>query len=79
MNLFGIPIRVSDHVRPVPRIQVRDIKFKDGTSILSQEFLTSINASLAEEFGYNDVAYLISGPFGDGIVMHPRQFAMLKL
>ena len=60
-RLFGTPVYEAP---PAPaRIQVADIKFKDGTSILPDEFRARINLELVERFGYCD------DPFKDQIYM----------
>ena len=70
---------IYDAPPPVPKIQVRDIKLKDGTSILSPEFLAKMNNELAAQFGYRD------DPFKDkiyllgsyGMVMRPEYRHMI--
>jgi hypothetical protein len=77
-------VMASAFVQPVPRVQVRDIKLKDGTSILSPEFLARENAWYLERFGKMEVAYVMQVPryggrgFDEVFAMNPRQFAMLK-
>lgn len=79
MNTFmGFRVLESSLVMPVPKIQVRDIKWKDGTSILSQESLAKHNRWWLERFGTKEVAYMFSGPFGNGVFMSPKNAAMLK-
>lgn len=76
---MGMKIFQSPLVQPVPAIQVRDIKLKDGTSILSERFRAETNAWLLDRFGTREVAYMIGGgPMGDGIVMNPKHIAVLK-
>lgn len=85
-TLFGMRIATSPLVQPVPRIQVRDIKLSDGTSILSPEVRSRENAWYLERFGTMEVAYMMQIPrYGSGgrafdevIAMNPRQVAMLK-
>lgn len=40
-----------------PKLQVRDIKFADGTSILAPAFRAEMNAWLLERFGYQEDIY----------------------
>ena len=47
MNLYEAP-------SPQPKIQVEDIKFDDGTSILSEEFRSKMNTYLIKTFGHHD-------------------------
>lgn len=75
---MGMRILPSHLVQPVAKIQVRDIKWKDGTSILSQEALARHNRWWLERFGTKEVAYMFSGTFGNGIVMNPKHAVMLK-
>lgn len=63
----------------IPRIQVRDIKLRDGTSILSPEFRSEMNAWFAERFGFydplgNDI-YMIGNY---GISVRSDQMALLR-
>lgn len=65
---------------PPPKIQVRDIKLSDGTSLLSPKFLAETNAWFAQEFGYRDpilkpnMALMWSG----GALVSPKHAAMLR-
>jgi len=70
MDVYELP--------PEPaKVEVRDIKLSDGTSILSPEFRAETNAWLLERFGrretYKHAAYM----FGNSIVMSPKHAAML--
>lgn len=49
LNLYGY--RVIEY-QPAPKMQVLDIKMKDGTSILSKEFRDTMNADLLQRFGF---------------------------
>jgi hypothetical protein len=56
---FDLPFRfgglkVFEAPSPPPKIQVRDIKLSDGTSILTPEFRAQMNAWLIEMFGFQD-------------------------
>jgi hypothetical protein len=73
-------MKLFEESPPPPKIQVRDIKLKDGTSILSKEFRDETNAWLAAEFGYHeslckDRMFLVSGL---GIIAGPKHVAMLR-
>lgn len=60
-----------------PRVSVRDIKFKDGTSILSKPFLTAVNASLLLQFGYGDWVTppgTVLDLDGRAWIMHPQDY-----
>ncbi len=73
-RFMGIDIFESPALAPKPKIQVRDIKFSDGTSILSQAFLDEQNAWWAEQFGYQEhIAYM----FGRNVFMSPLMAAKL--
>lgn len=80
-TLMGIRVMPSPHVQPVPVIQVRDIKLKDGTPILSPAFRAEMNRWFLERFGTVDVAYMFDrSAFGPGgILMNPKQVAMLQM
>jgi hypothetical protein len=72
MNVYAAP-------PPPPVIQVRDIKFDDGTSILPARFRDEVNLWLLKRFGlqedlFKDRAFLVSGM---GLVVSPRHAVML--
>ena len=82
-NVFTRPkfagLNVYDAPPPTQKIKVRDIKFSDGTSILSAKFLAQINAKFAATFGYQediykDKAYVLGNY---GIVMKPEYRHMI--
>ena len=65
---------------PSPKIQVRDIKFADGTSLLPAAFLATENAWWAAHFGYQedifkDKIYLL-GSYA--MVMNARNHSILS-
>lgn len=64
---------------PQPKIQFADIKFDDGTSILSQEFRFKMNAWLLERFGmddiYKDKVYL----YGNHAIVSRENMSILKM
>jgi len=69
--------RVIEAPPPPPKIQLRDIKHADGTSILSPEFRLDMQNWLTARFGYEndpfkDHAYM----FGDAIVIR-RDYAQM--
>jgi hypothetical protein len=70
MKLAGM--NILEAPPPPPKLQVRDIKFRDGTSILSGEFRAKVNADLLERFGYQEDLFkdraFILGSYG--IVMN---------
>lgn len=65
---------------PPPKIQVRDIKLSDGTSLLSPKFLAETNAWFAHEFGYrdpilkNNMALMWNG----GVLVSPKHAVLLR-
>jgi hypothetical protein len=65
---------------PPPKIQVRDIKLSDGTSLLSSKFLAETNAWFASEFGYrerllkDDMAIMWQG----GALISPKHAVLLR-
>jgi len=76
-NFAGM--RIIEAPPPQAKVQVRDLKFEDGTSILSDSFRREMNAWLADRFGYHDDpfkdhAYMFSG----NIVMSSKHVAMLQ-
>jgi hypothetical protein len=81
MNLFrdelptfmGIKVLPSHLVQPVPKIQLSP-RFEWCTPSFRSEY----NAWLLGRFGTREVAFMFSGPFGEGIFMNPKQIAMLK-
>jgi hypothetical protein len=70
---------IWDAPPPAPKIQVADIKLKDGTRLLPAEFRARINNELIALFGYRD------DPFKDkiyllgsyGMVMRPEYRRMI--
>jgi hypothetical protein len=64
----------------LPKIQVRDIKLSDGTSLLSPKFLAETNAWFAQEFGYrepllkNNMALMWQG----GVMIQPKHAVMIR-
>jgi hypothetical protein len=75
-RFMGMPI--FEAPPPQPKVQVRDLKFEDGTSILPDNFRREMNAWLVDRFGYRDDpfkdhAYICSG----NIIMSSRHIAML--
>lgn len=71
--------RIYEAPPPRPKIQCRDIKFDNGTSILSPEFRAQHDAWLLERFGYEedffkDKALIISGM---GIMMSKRNMCLI--
>jgi hypothetical protein len=77
-TLFGIPVMTSRLVPDeLPKIQVRELRLKDGTLITTPEFLARENAWWLKEFGTTKVAFMMSGPFGDRFAINPKLAAML--
>lgn len=83
-NPLRMPFRplgreIYDAPPPIPKIQVADIKLKDGTPLLPAEFRARVNLELLERFGYRD------DPFKDkicllgsyGMVMRPEYRHMI--
>lgn len=59
-TLFGMKVITSPLIPDeVPRIEVRDIKLRDGTSILTPAFRAEMNAWFLREFGTKQVAYIV--------------------
>lgn len=59
-TLFGMQVVTSPFIPDeVPRIQVRDITLKDGTPLLSREFLARENKWWLESFGTKQVAFIL--------------------
>lgn len=76
-TLFGLRVITSDLVPDeVPKIQVRDIKLSDGTSILTPEFRADLNAWLLARFGKKQVAYVLGD--GQAIAMSARMKARIE-
>ena len=72
-------MKVYEAPPPAPKIQVRDIKFADGTSILPMGFRAEVDDWLYARFGlqedpFKDRAFIISGM---GILASPKHVAML--
>lgn len=71
---------VYEEPPPPPKIQVRDIKLSDGTSLLSSKFLAETNAWFAQEFGYrapllkDNMALMWSG----GCLVQPKHAVMIR-
>jgi hypothetical protein len=62
-----------------PVLQVRDIRLKDGTPILSPKFLSETNDWLLKRFGKQGVAFMFGGPFGDSkMYISPQNMLKLK-
>lgn len=61
-------MKVIDAPPPPPKIQVADIKFADGTSILDPAFRRSMNTWLAGRFGFQD------DPFKDTFYMFGNDY-----
>jgi len=61
------------------KIQVRDIKLSDGTSILTAEFRAKMNAWLVQMFGYEEDPFkdqvLI---FQNSLFVRPEQMAIIR-
>ena len=72
-------MKIYEAPPPPPKIQVADIKFKDGTSILPAEYRARVNLDLMTRFGFRDDpfkehAYI----FGHSIVMRPEYAAVIR-
>jgi len=72
MNLYEAP-------PPSPKIQLRDIEFDDGTSILTPQFRAQMQSWLTARFGFQqdlfkDHCYM----FGNTIVASPSHIAMIR-
>jgi len=77
-RFMGMP--VYEAPPPPPKIQVRDIKFSDGTSILTPEFREKENTWYLERFGlqedlFKDKIYILGG---STLVAKPEYCAMLR-
>jgi hypothetical protein len=73
MNLYESP-------PPPPRIQARDVKLKDGTSVFPAKALAEMNAWLLERFGFaedmfKDKIYFLGNY---GIVASPKHAGMIR-
>jgi hypothetical protein len=65
---------------PPPKLEVRDIKFSDGTSILPAAFRAEMNLWLLERFGlkedlFKENLYILGGRM---LVGSPMNIAMLR-
>lgn len=70
----GVPIITSPFLPPEqPAIQVRDICLKDGTPLLSAQFLARENAWWRERYGMRPVAFML----GDTMAVHPQVQALI--
>lgn len=70
----GVPIVTSPFLPDEqPAIQIRDIRLKDGTSLLSTAFLMRENLWWKEQYGTRPVAFMM----GDTVAVHPKVQAML--
>jgi hypothetical protein len=79
MNTFmGIRVVEVPGLEPKPCIEVRDIKLKDGTPLLSRAFLSRENSWWKDRFGVNEVAYFFNSGWAQGIVMSPKTACMLR-
>jgi hypothetical protein len=59
-TLFGLKVITSPYIpEEVPRIQVRDITLKDGTPLLSRDFLARENKWWLDSFGTKQVAFIL--------------------
>lgn len=59
-TLFGMKVITSPFIPDeVPRVQVRDITLKDGTPLLSREFLARENKWWLDTFGTKQVAFIL--------------------
>lgn len=77
-RFMGMPIYEAPP--PAPKIQVRDIKFSDGTSILPAAFRAQINTQLLERFGFQedlfkDKVYILGNY---ALVAKPEYSALLR-
>lgn len=75
-------MKVFEAPPPPPKLQVHDIKFSDGTSILSEDFRREMNAWLLGRFGFDERAYLFHDKAiqlgHDTLIMNPKHIAMLR-
>ena len=77
-RVFGMPMYEAPP--PPPKIQVRDIKFADGTSILTEAFRVEMNRWLLDRFGYaedmfKDKIYIFGG---QALLAKPEYCAILR-
>lgn len=77
-TLMGLHVVEVPWLGPVPAIEIRDIKLKDGTPLLSPEFRARENRWWLVRFGTRDVAYFFNGPMGRTVAINPKQSATLK-
>jgi hypothetical protein len=60
-TLFGMKVITSPYIpNDVPCIQVRHLTLKDGTPLLSGDFLARENAWWLKEFGTKQVAFILN-------------------
>lgn len=75
-------MKVFEAPPPPPKLQVRDIKFSDGTSILPDDFRRHMNAWLVGRFGFDERGYLFHDKAiqigHDMLVINPKHIAMLR-
>jgi len=72
--------RVIEAPPPPPKIQLRDIKHADGTSILSPEFRREMQNWLTARFGYQDDAFKDHAyMFGDNIIIRRDYAQMIRM
>jgi len=80
-NLFRpMGMKLFEAPPPPPKIQVRNITFDDGTSILPADFRAQLNSWLIDRFGFQDdifkdKAYILGNY---GIVMSPKHIGMIR-
>lgn len=73
LTVMGMRIVSSPFIQPVAKIQLSaDLPW------CTPSFRAETNRWFLEQFGTRDVAYMMSGPFGDYIAMNPKQVAMLR-
>lgn len=73
-------LKVLEAPPPPPKIQLRDIKFDDGTSILTPEFRSEMQSWLTGRFGFQkdlfkDNCYILGG---HSIIASRNHIAMIR-